>query len=194
MTNVPIIVLGAGGHAKVVIDGLLKCGHHLVGVTDPDTKDKMILGIPVLGDDNALVEHTPDAVQLAMGVGSTRVSNKRKTLFLKFITQGYKFVTLGHPSAAVATETTISHGAQIMAVNTGAQIDHGSSVAAHCHVAPGAVLGGDVSVSERCHIGAGATIIQVITIGAGALVAAGATVIGDVKTGARVAGTPARAF
>ena len=73
MTHVPIIVLGAGGHAKVVIDGLQKCGHHLVGVTDPDTatKEKMILGIPVLGDDNALVEHPSDAVQFAMGVGST---------------------------------------------------------------------------------------------------------------------------
>lgn len=207
--SLPINILGAGGHAKVVINALHCLGANISGITDPDpnTHGKSILGVKVLGGDDVVFKYALDSVVLVNGVGSTNASNHRKFLFQQFLDKGFGFKSVIHPSAIVSKDVNISDGALVMAgvviqpgcqiganaiINTRASVDHDCFIGAHSHIAPGAVLGGGITVGEGCHIGAGATVIQSIRIGAGALIAAGATVISDVPANGRVAGVPAR--
>ncbi len=209
MTDLPVIVLGAGGHAKVVIGALKASGGTILGLTDIDRKThgKSVLGIPVMGADDKVLGHKPDDIVLVNGVGSTRVSDHRKALYERFLEAGFAFRTVVHPSAIIGEDVEISEGSQVMAgaviqpacriganciINTRASIDHDCVIGAHSHIAPGAVLGGSVTLGDGVHIGTGATVIQNIEIGAGALVAAGAVVTKNVAGGMRVAGVPAR--
>jgi len=205
----PVIVLGAGGHAKVVIATLKAAGVEIIGVTDPDSKThgQSILGVPVLGGDELAMKHKQGEIELVNGIGSTRPSPKRRHIFERFKRAGYGFHAVVHPSAVIGEETDIGEGAQIMAgavvqpgcrigvdaiVNTHASVDHDCVIGAHAHVAPGAVLGGGVTIGDGAHVGAGSTVIQNVSIGAGALVAAGAAVVANVVAGGNVAGVPAR--
>lgn len=205
----PIIVLGAGGHAKVVIDTLLALGREIAGIADPDpeTHGKDVLGVSVLGGEEAVEARAAGDISLANGVGSTGDTGRRKDVFERFRDKGYEFVSVVHPSAVVAAGVSPGHGAQIMAgaiiqpdcrigentvINTGTQVDHDCIIGDHVHIAPGALLGGNVQIGDGAHVGAGATVIQGCTIGADAMVAAGAVVVSDVPPGERVAGVPAK--
>ena len=205
----PIIVLGAGGHAKVVIDTLLALGRKIAGIadSDPKTHGNDVLGVSVLGGEEAVEARAAGDISLANGVGSTGDAGRRKDIFERFRDKGYEFVSIVHPSAIIAAGIEIKDGAQIMAgaiiqpdcrigenaiINTGARVDHDGIIGDHAHVAPGAVLGGTVSVGAQTHIGAGATVIQNIKIGTRCLVAAGAVVTGDIADGIRVSGVPAQ--
>ena len=205
----PVIVVGSGGHAKVVIDVLLVAGISVLGRTDrtPGDVPAELQGVPLLGDDGALRGHEPDAVELANGLGGAADTAGRHALFRRLKAAGYDFVTLRHPAAVIAQDSALDEGAQVMAgaviqpachiganslVNTGARVDHDCRIGDHAHVGPGAVLCGGVIVGEGCHVGAGGTVIQGVNIGAGAIVAAGAVVVHNVAPGARVAGVPAR--
>ena len=204
-----IIVLGAGGHAKVVIDALQASGAKILCITDPDTKThgKSVLGVPIFGPDDVVFEHKRDDTKLVNGIGTTRVSDHRKNIFDRFVKAGYSFQSVIHPSAIIGAEVEISDGVQIMAgsvlqaacrigantiINTRASVDHDCIIWAHAHIAPGVVLGGGVHIGDGAHIGTGAVVLQNIKIGDNALVAAGATVISNVAPGGRVAGTAAR--
>jgi sugar O-acyltransferase (sialic acid O-acetyltransferase NeuD family) len=205
----PTIVLGAGGHAKVVINALQALDVLIMGVTDPDPKThgKNILGVTVLGNDDVVFEQAANTIVLVNGVGSTNVSDRRRTINQKFLDAGYSFRSVVHPSAIIGGETEISEGAQVMAgvviqpgchigvqtiINTRSSVDHDCIIGAYTHIAPGAVLGGGITVGENCHIGAGAIVIQNIKIGSKVLVGAGSSVISKIPDGSRVAGTPAR--
>jgi UDP-perosamine 4-acetyltransferase len=204
-----VIVLGAGGHAKVVIEALLRAGVTILGIADrdPARRGERILGIPVVGDDAAVLLHPADSVLLVNGLGSTAVSKARRELFLGMKGKGYSFFSAVHPSAVVATDALLMEGAQVMAgaiiqpgtrvgrnaiVNTGASVDHDCLIGDHVHVAPGATLSGGVTVGEGAHIGTGATVIQGISIGRDSLVAAGAVVVRNVPEGSTVKGVPAQ--
>lgn len=209
MTERPIIVLGAGGHAKVVIDTLLALGREIAGIADPDpeTHGKDVLGVSVLGGEEAVEARAAGDIALANGVGSTSDAGRRKDVFERFRDKGYEFVSVVHPSAVVAAGVEIGDGAQVMAgaiiqpgcrigadtiVNTSATVDHDCIIGDHVHVAPGAILGGTVTIGAETHIGAGATVIQNTAIGDRCLVAAGAVVTEDLADGSKVAGVPAK--
>ncbi|RAU23547.1 sugar acetyltransferase [Paramagnetospirillum kuznetsovii] len=202
----PVILLGAGGHAKVLLASLRRLGAQVLGSADRDGGD---LGIPCLGGDEAVLGHSPDEVQLVNGIGSIAPGSARQRVFESFRQRGYRFATIVDPHAVVAEDVRLGEGVQIMAgaviqpgcaigdnaiVNTRAAIDHDCTVGAHAHVAPGVTLSGDVTVGEDAHMGIGACVIQGIAIGASALVAAGAVVIAPVAADASVKGVPARPF
>lgn len=210
MNNLPVVVIGAGGHAKVLIEALQRGGMVVLALTDCDRKKtgSKILGAAVGGDDEWLMAaHPPGSVRLVNGVGSTRQTLSRRRIFDRFSALGYSFVSVIHPSAVIASDVVIGAGAQVMAgvviqpgvrlgvdsiVNTHASIDHDCDIGPHAHVAPGATLSGNVVVGESSHIGAGATVIQGIVVGRESLVAAGAVVVANVSDRADVAGIPAR--
>ena len=207
--NYPVIILGAGGHAKVLIDALLLRSVELLGITDADAgkKGHTLLGVPVLGGDAEVMKHPAEAIRLVNGVGSVRVNPLRRQLFEQFAGKGYRFASVAHPSAIIATDVALSEGTQIMAgavvqtgchigtnalINTGSIVDHDCHIGNHAHISPGVTLSGGIRIGENSHIGTGATVIQGIQIGRNSLIAAGAVVIRDVPDGVTVAGVPAR--
>jgi len=206
--NRPVIIVGGGGHAKVVADVLQLQGYSVVGYTDIDSEKGCLPStIPFLGNDQAVFGHQPASILLANGLGSVRSTDGRRQLYERFATAGYQFVKLIHPSAVVASDVMLGEGAQIMAgavippgtrvdknviVNTKASLDHDCLISNHVHVAPGVTISGGVCVGGGTHIGTGAIIIQGISIGENCLIGAGAVVVADVKDGMSVTGVPAR--
>lgn len=206
MNDAPIVVLGGGGHARVLIDALRLGGREILGVAAP-TQGALPADIEYLGTDDAVLGYDASAIQLVNGVGSVGNPGLRERLFVAFTDRGYRFACVRHPSAVVAGDVEVGEGAQLMAgavvqtgsrlgrnviVNTRASVDHDCFLGEHVHVAPGATLSGGVTVAERCHIGAGAIVLQNIEIGADSVVGAGAVVVRDVPAHSVVMGIPAR--
>ena len=207
--NGAILVLGAGGHAKVLVDALLAGGLAPLGLLDRDPArvGQEVLGCPVLGTDAALAGFDPRETLLVNGLGSTRHVGARAALFTRLLEQGYRFLSVIHPSAVVAASAGLGQGVQIMAgavvqagavlgdnviLNTGARLDHDSRLGDHVHAAPGATVCGGVRVGANTHLGSGATVIEGTTIGKHCLIGAGAVVVRDVPDGVTALGVPAR--
>ncbi|MCO5141918.1 MAG: acetyltransferase [Oligoflexia bacterium] len=205
------IVLGAGGHAKVLIDLMKKSNLEIEGVLDLDVSKRgsNILGVPILGDEENLKKRGPKTVFLVNGLGSIKNTEPREKLFKKYFDLGFDFPNIVHPSAVVAEDVSFGFGVQIMAgvvvqsgtclgnnviLNTRVSIDHDCNIADHVHIAPGCVLSGDISVGLGSHIGVGATIIQGVSVGSNALIGAGAVVLKNIKDKEVVVGVPARAL
>jgi len=198
--NKPFIVLGAGGHAKVVIDMLETLDYIILGVSDQSFAIGLsgALDVPLLGNDLVIMDMNPADIYLAMGIGSIGNTINRIKIFDKFSAANFIFPALIHSSAVVSSHVCIGDGSQIMAgaviqthtsigknciINTNASIDHDCEIANGVHIAPGSVLSGDVHVGNGVHIGTGAKIINSINIGDGAIIGAGAIVLKDVPAG-----------
>jgi UDP-perosamine 4-acetyltransferase len=209
MMKKPLIILGAGGHAKVLIETLQHQSANILGITDPDPQKigDNILGIPIIGGDDLIFKHDQESIALVNGIGMVDDSQRRQQIFYTFKNQGYRFAGAIHGSAVISPAVKLSEGVQIMAgaviqpgckigtnsiINSRASIDHDAIIGAHVHIASGATLSGGIKVNDGTLIGAGSTIIQGITIGVHCIVAAGAVVIRDVPDGATVMGVPAK--
>lgn len=205
-SELPIIIIGGGGHAKVLLSSLHLTERKVLGFVDLNLSLPPLLGVRHLGDDSAVFAHPSDGVRLVNGVGSISSTGNRQAVYDRFAQKHYCFATVIHPSAVVAPEVQIDEGVQIMAgavvqagsrlgadaiVNTGARVDHDCIIDAHAHIAPGVTICGGVSVGAGAHIGAGATVIQGIHLGEGSVVGAGALVIRDVPPRTTVVGIPA---
>jgi sugar O-acyltransferase (sialic acid O-acetyltransferase NeuD family) len=207
-----LIIIGAGGHAKVLIDCLLQqSACNIIGILDNNiqTHGQRILGIPVLGGDDKIAAYPASAVKLVNGIGSIDVPLRRKAVYQQFKAVGYQFYSVIHANAYVAQSVQVGEGVQIMAgailqaeckigdnviINTGASLDHDVQLENHIHIAPGVVISGNVLVGEESHIGARAVILQGLHIGQRCLVGAGAVVIESIKADSRVVGVPAKSL
>ena len=207
--NRPLIIIGAGGHSKVLIDTLQSQAMEILGITDIDVnkQNQELLGIPIIGEDKVVFQYHPESVLLVNGIGRVDGSNHRQGIFQYFERNGYQFAQVIHQSAIVSLNVTIAAGAQIMAgavvqpgsiigansiINTGTVLDHDTFIGSHVHIAPGVTISGGVRIDDGTLIGAGTTIIQGIKVGANSLVAAGSVVIRDVPEGTTVMGVPAK--
>ena len=204
--STPVIVVGAGGHAKVVVDSLRQIGADVIGLVerDPALIGSQVLAFLVLDEDDFFAAHGPNAVRLSNGIAFVA---PRRAVFTRFKGREYEFATIIHPAAWLADSVVVGEGSQIMAgcviqpdarigdnvlVNTRASIDHDCVIGNHVHVAPGAVLAGSVHVGEGAHIGAGAVVLENLRLGANCVVGGGAAVIEDVSENATVVGVPAK--
>lgn len=211
----PVIVVGAGGHGRVVADALLAAGVEVIGFVDADASrhGQQVLGLPVLGGDDALVARGADRSRLVNGIGSVGrrqaigVPGAREQAQRRLEGQGWRFRGVRHPSALVSPRAQVDETAQLLAgavvqpgarigrgaiVNTRSVVEHDVVVGDYAHVAPGAVLCGDVVVGEGAHIGAGAVVRQGLRVGPGTVVGVGAAVVCDCDGGTWI-GVPARA-
>lgn len=203
------MILGGGGHARVVLSALRLLGADVDGFTDPDGAATLD-AVPYLGTDDALSSFAPSTVYVAIGIGSTGDTGLRRRVYENAQSgqsKPYCFPPIVHPAGFVAPEAQIGRASHVMAgaiiqagtqvgqnvlVNTNASVDHGCRIGDHSHIAPGVTISGSVTIGEGVHIGTGATVIQGVTIGDQVTVGAGAVVIQDVPPQTTVIGVPAR--
>lgn len=201
MSSRHAVVLGSGGHAKVVIATLQAAGWQVVGAFDdaPERRGGAVLGAPVLGPLEAALGAEADGAVLAIGDNRARRAIAGR-LELPWISVAHPDAVV-HPSVVLGAGTVVFAGAVVQPdtavgrhtiINTGASIDHDCRLGDFVHVAPGVRLAGGVTVGEGCLVGIGAVVVPGISIGAWATVGAGAAVVRPVPGGTTVAGVPAR--
>ena len=201
----PIVGLGAGTHAKSMLEAIRSAGVYAVVALvddDPALAGSTLLGVPITG---ALTGH--DAAHAFLGVGGIGDTGPRRRAAERLLAEGFELPPILHATAAVSPWATLGRGAQVLAtavvnaqatvgdgalVNTAAVVEHDCVIGDFAHVAPGAVLGGGAVVGAHAHVGMGAVVIEGVTVGEGAFVAAGAVAVADVSAGTRVGGSPAR--
>jgi sugar O-acyltransferase (sialic acid O-acetyltransferase NeuD family) len=206
-----IIVIGGGGHAKVVISILKRLpDYDIVGYVDKEDKGG-ILGIAFLGSDAILPDiknNHPDChAVIALGSTDHRHVQTRKNMCEHLDKLGFILPVIISPTAIINEDVHIEPGTTILdgaVVNTGTRIgkcaiintrcaiDHDCRIGDYVHIAPGATLSGGVTVGDESFVGAGATIIHYTTITDNCIIGAGAVVIRDCTSEGTYTGVPAR--
>lgn len=190
-----MILYGASGHAKVIIDILEANGQKIDFIVDDNPALTELLGYEVR-------RNTGEYKEAIISIGSCEIRKK----VVESLKVG-KYATSVHPSAVVSPRATIKEGTVVMQgavvqscakigkhciINTGASVDHDCEIGDYVHVAPHATVLGGVKVGEGSWIGAGAVVKQNITIGKNCMIGAGAVVIRDVPDATTVVGVPAK--
>lgn len=205
----PLVVIGTGDHARVILDALRALGERPSGFVDldpPTSAGRHPFGLQVIGDLTVELgwrENLPDA-RFVVAIGNNAV---RASAFSRAVALGLKPETVVHPTATLLGDTAIGAGSQICAravvgvsariginsiINTAATIDHDNAIGDHVSIGPGAHLAGRVTVGAYSQVGLASSVNEGLTIGSRCVVAAGAAVIRAVPDGSRVAGVPAR--
>jgi sugar O-acyltransferase (sialic acid O-acetyltransferase NeuD family) len=206
-----LVILGAGGHARVVLDSLGKASGfvpHAVVDSNRLLWGSDLDGVPIRGGDELLPELIKEGVtHFVIGVGSIGNAGPRRRLFEIGVSSGLCPTSVMHPTAAYSTKAKIGAGALLLSrsvvnagailgknviVNTGAIVEHDCVLGDYVHIGPGATLGGGIHVGDGTHIGLGASVRQQIKIGPNSIVGVGAVVVDDVPRDVVVVGVPAR--
>lgn len=196
-----VIVIGAGGHGKVVADIVQKSGDILLGFLDDQLADqKFYCGFPILGKIERYMEHLDCSFAIAIGDADVR-EKIASNLPVKW------YIAI-HPNAVVSNlDVTIAEGTVIMAgavvnadarigkhciINTGAIVEHDNKIGDFVHISVKACLAGTVRIGNKTWIGIGATVKNNISIAKGCMIGAGAVVVHDIKESGTYVGVPAR--
>ncbi len=207
MAKENIVLIGGGGHAKVVIDAIKASKKfNIYGIVDANLpKGKSVLGTKVIGKDNLLSEIFKDGIKKAfISIASIGNCQTRKKIYSNLKNIGFQIPVIIHPKAVVAEDVLLGQGTFIAAgsvinpgvrtgknaiINTSSSVDHDCSIGDFVHIAPGVTLSGGVKIGDETHVGTGASIIQNIKIGKKCLVRAGQTVIGNFGDGIKYGGS-----
>lgn len=203
MHDRPILIIGGGGHTRVLLGMLKQNGATVRGIVTQDTArvGERLDSVPILRVEP--VRDDPASVALVNGVGNKPSRSDaglgvRRALFERYRQQGYQFASIVSRAAIVQPEVQLGEGCQLMPgavvqpgaviganciVNTGAIIEHDAQVGDHSHIAPGAILCGGAVIGRAVHVGAGAIVLQGVRVGDGAIIGAGAVVGRDVAAG-----------
>ena len=205
-----ILIIGSGGHAKVIIDIVAKEGlYHIVGLLNKrPKKNEKISGYDILGNDEDLPKfvktHAIKGIIIAVGDNFTRAN---VVSHIREICPELSFYSATHPQASIASDVSVGQGTVIMAgvsvnptssigefciLNTNSSLDHDSQMGDFTSLAPGVTVGGDCQVGEFSAINIGAILIPRITIGAHSVVGAGSLVNKSVGSFEVVYGSPAK--
>lgn len=185
-------IIGAGGHAKVVVEVIECMGGEIVKVFDSNPKSTSLYGYPITNDFSF-------STKVIVAIGDNKIRKKMAE------DVGGGFGSAIHPHANISMRCIIGEGSVIMAgatvnsnvsigrhciVNTNSSVDHDCRLGDFVHISPRVTLGGNVSIDEGSHIGIGSTIIQGTHIGKWVTIGAGAVIIDDVPDYAVVVGVP----
>jgi UDP-perosamine 4-acetyltransferase len=203
--NFDLLIVGAGGHAKVIIELARAAGWSPVGLLDPAPVGTTVLGVPVVGDDSLAPQLFSDghaAAFVALGRNELR---RRIGMRLRAI--GFRLPTLVHPSAVLSPSAELGEGIAVLPqafvhacaqigdfsiINTAAVVEHDCIVDVGAHVAPRSVLGGNVTLGEEVFFGIGAVARPLSKIGPRTTIGAGGVVVGEIAADVVAVGVPAR--
>lgn len=203
-----LVIIGAGGHARVIISLARLAGKwDIAGVLDRTcpTIAETLSDIPVIGSfDDAAALFNSGIHYAALAVGD---NDERAALFVRFSAIGYRFPILCHPSALIATDALLGEGTVVCAgailttqsqvgraviINTGAIIDHETTIGDYVHIAPGCRVAGRVRIDAAVMLGIGSCVRDKIVIGSRAIIGAGSVVVHDIPSAVVAYGNPAR--
>lgn len=203
-----MVIIGGGGHAKVLISVLKKIGWIVVGYTD-HVDAGPILGVPWVGDDEVLADilaERPGCAAL-VGVGKVDAAPVRAELQRRLERLGFAVPAVISPHAVVNEDVTLGVGTMVFdaavvnagcvvdegcILNTGSIVEHDCVLGADVHIAPGATVSGGSRIGDHCMVGAGATVIHGVGVCAGCVIGAGSVVTTAVTEPGVYAGVPAR--
>lgn len=202
-----LMIVGAGGHGKVVADAALLAGWQDIRFVDARFPEQTRLRQwPIIGTDREVLKNPPDVDGVVIAIGNNRT---RLALQQRFQAAGWTIVSIIHPAAVVSPFAQIGAGSVVFAgaiinidahigeaaiINSGAVVEHDCVLGQAVHVSPQAALAGGVTVGDCSWIGIGSSVRQGVHVGAGVTVGAGAVVVADIAEGLTVAGVPARAL
>lgn len=193
-----IIILGAGGHAKVIADIVLSRGDKLIGFLD-DNASGEVLGYSIFGKISDVARYAENC-SFIIGIGNNQTRKKLAD------TYELRWYTALHPTAVIARDVKIGEGTVVMAdavvnpssitgrhciINTSTVVEHDNNIGNFVHISPHATLCGTVSVGELTHVGAGATVKNNISICSGCVIGAGAIVVRNISFPGTYIGVPA---
>lgn len=197
-----LIIVGAGGHGKVIADNAVKNGYTDICFIDDSLKGEC-LGFPVIGTVSETESFNDGKTDFVIGIGNNET---RKNIAEKF---DVNWATLIHPSAKISLNVTIGKGTVVMAgavvnvcaevgkhciINSNAVVEHDNVIGDYVHISPGVALGGTVSIGDCSHIGIGATVINNISVCRNCVIGAGSVVVRNIEAGGKYAGVPARSL
>lgn len=200
MSGRDIILIGAGGHAKVVAAAIAESGDRLVAVFDDDAArhGTTLLGVPIVGPIAAAREHSVRRAVIGIGSNAARARLGSEL--------GLEWATVVHPRAWVHETVRLGAGTVVFAgamiqpdaelgehviVNTAASIDHDCVLGRAVHIAPGVHLAGGVRIGVQSFLGVGASAIPYVTIGERTTIGAGGVVVRDIGSDVTAVGVPA---
>ncbi|HEY9682039.1 MAG TPA: acetyltransferase [Oculatellaceae cyanobacterium] len=195
-----IVIYGAGGHARVVVDTLVAQGRYiLTAIVDPGKADTTFHSLTVRENELGL-----EPTNFLVALGNNQL---RKEIFAQLKSIGWTPAVVLHPTAVISPSASIGAGTVVFArtvvnantsvgenciINTGATVDHDCTIGDHAHVAPGCNIAGAVTVGEGALVGIGSCVIQEVRLGAWSTLGAGSVATEDVQASTTVVGVPAR--
>ena len=206
--NKNVIIMGAGGHSKVIADIIVKSQDNVLGFLDDNIPINTVIikekKLKVLGkiEDSIKIKEQNNDIEFVIGIGN----NKTR----KAIAENYpdlNYYTAIHPSSQIALDVKIEDGTVIMAnacintsttigkhciINTGAIIEHDNIIEDYVHISPNATLCGTVKIGELTHIGAGSTIKNNTKICSNCIIGAGAVVVKNIEEEGTYVGVPVK--
>ena len=195
-----LIIIGAGGHGKVIADAALKNGYTNICYID-DHATGYVMGFPIIGTSADIECLNDDSTDFITGIGNNDV---RKTIAE---TYNVNWVSIVHPSAQIGFDAEIGKGTVVMAnavvnvcakigehciINTGAIVEHDNVIENYAHISPNVALGGTVRIGSLTHVGIGATVKNNTEICSDCTIGAGAVVVKNIKEPGTYVGVPIR--
>ena len=206
MSRKGVVLLGAGGHAKVIVDILRDSGlYDVIGCLAASSTGKEVAGVKVIGDDSDLPRLYAEGLKDAfIAIGD----NARRAEMMQFVTKmGFKLINAISPYSHISPSVHLGQGIAVMPgvvinvdtvigdnaiINTGATIDHDCVIGAHCHIGPGTNIAGNVKIGSGSFLGIGCRVIPKINIGEWTVIGAGAVVVNDIPSSITAIGVPAK--
>jgi UDP-perosamine 4-acetyltransferase len=206
MNSEAVVIIGSGGHAKVVIELVRVEGKYAIKGCTSLTESGFVLGdVPILGTDSVLPAVLANGTKKAfVAIGDNHL---RLRLIGQVLEMGFELINAISPSAVVSPSATLGRGVAIMAgaiintstqigdgtiINTNAAVDHDCRIGSGAHIGPGSVLAGNVEIGREAFLGAGACVVPGIRVGSRTIVGAGSVVVRDIPDGVTAMGVPAR--
>lgn len=205
-----ILLIGGGGHCKVVIDTvLLEKKYKIAGIIDEQSKvGKRVLGIPIIGTDLDIKNFVKKRIKNCfITIGSIGSPALKIKIFNSLKRIGVNFPNIIHPRALVSKYAKLGKGNYVAAgaiinagtrvgnqciINTGAVIDHDCKIGDFVHISPSVVLSGGVVIGKYTHVGTGCSVKQYLEIGENSIIGAGSVVVDNVENNVVAYGNPCR--